>query len=59
MGRFLDDNRIKAILLEENSSEEEIESDEDDNEERVVNEVITIQTQNSKLVKRICKLAQM
>ena len=59
MDRFLDDNRIKAILLEENSSEEEIGSDEDDNEERVVNEVITIQTQNSKLVKRICKLTQM
>jgi len=38
MDRFLDDNRIKAILLEENSSEEEIGSDEDDNEERVVNE---------------------
>jgi len=38
MGRFLDDNRIKAILLEENSSEEEIGSDEDDNEERLVNE---------------------
>ena len=38
MDRFLDENRIKAILLEENSSEEEIGSDEDDNEERVVNE---------------------
>ena len=38
MDRFLDDNRIKAILLEENSSEEEIGSDEDDNEERVFNE---------------------
>ena len=38
MDRFLDDNRIKAILLEENSSEEEIGSDEDDNEERAVNE---------------------
>jgi hypothetical protein len=38
MDRFLDDNRIKAILLEENSSEEEIGIDEDDNEERVVKE---------------------
>ena len=38
MDRFLDDNRIKAILLEENSSEEEIGSDEADNEERAVNE---------------------
>ena len=38
MDRFLDDDRIKAILLEEDSSEEERGSDEDDNEERVVNE---------------------
>ena len=40
MDRFLDDNRIKAILvlLEEISSEEEIKNDEDNNEERVVNE---------------------
>jgi len=27
MNQFLDDNRIKAILMEENSSEEEIGSD--------------------------------
>jgi hypothetical protein len=38
MDRFLEDNRIKAILIEEISSEEEIGSDEDDNEDRVVNE---------------------
>src|SRR5215510_10281853 len=38
MDRFLDDNRIKAMLIEKNSSEEEIGSDEDDNEERVVSE---------------------
>src|SRR5215510_3273223 len=37
MDRFLDDNRIKAMLIEKNSSEEEIGSDED-NEERVVSE---------------------
>jgi hypothetical protein len=59
MDRFLDDNRIKAILIEENLSEEEIGSDEDDNEERVVNESDHDTTQKLKLVKRICKLTQM
>jgi len=42
MDRFLDDNRIKAMLIEKNSSEEEIGSDEDDSEERVVSDHDTV-----------------
>ena len=59
MDRFLDDSRIKAILLEENSSEEERGIDEDDSEERVVNESDHDTDSEFEIGQRIRKLTQM